>query len=128
MGAILSASIATTVPKLQLRLVYDPNNPHPYLDCNAYADLTVKGNYNGVIYYKCLRCGVTLIDGIETPIYDRGSFNLVGGIATLTIEGGIWNSPDFIPWNVQFRSQDWIGFTPQGFSLGSVGGKLGICE
>jgi hypothetical protein len=125
MGAILSGSIATTVPRLQKTVVYDPGNLYPWLDCNSYVTITLKGNYPGTIYYKCRNCGIETIDGVNPPPGLTGSFVLVGGQAVLSITGGILSAFSF--WSAQFRTQNWIGSAPQGAGLAGVGGKLGPC-
>ena len=126
MAGMLVSSIATSVPRLQKTVVYDPGNLYPWLDCNSYVTITLKGNYPGTIYYKCRNSGVETIDGVNPPSGLTGSFVLVGGQAVLSITGGVvFGFGSY--WSVQFRTQNWIGSAPQGAGLQGNGGKLGPC-
>ena len=125
MAGALAVTLGTSVPALQLtvQFVDNPYTP-PMLQDTAGAILTLRGNYNGTIYFICAGiggCNVELINGVEAGYVTSGSFTLINKVATLYILGGYYVATNG-RWNITF----FTGPNRTGKKLCSVGGKLRI--
>ena len=127
MAGASAITLGTSVSALQLTIQF-VDNPYtpPMLNDSAGAILTVRGNYNGTIYFICGPvgaggCNVELINGVYYENITSGSFTLINKVATLYILGAYYPAVNG-RWNITF----FTGPNRTGKKLCSVGGKLRI--